>query len=246
MNEGLGRNRGKRRPRRYLSVAALMMLFLLGTVAFWPRRPLSHAERKVQDWLGNPSQIDASGELVGSNRFADFGMDTIPYLVTVLTNRSSRAEQVGSDVAMKMGPNVYWRLPVWLRRFLTPFRSVENDRVEAAIALEYLPERSAVVAALVPLLQDSRDIVRARVAMVLCERTTRNDTNWPPVLVEAVERETNAAIQVELAWAIGRIETNQIVALSLLRGKTNDPDRFVRGLAARALNDISTGGGQSQ
>ena len=198
-----------RRKWLLLFGVAIGLVLLLSVTIFRPQRPLSPPERKVQLWLAEAGQLS----LVNSNRFNDFGPDTIPYLVAALTNRSSRAEQFGSGVANLMGRNLYWRLPQWLRNLLIPYRSVENDCVSAERALWYTPNRSAVVSALVPLLRDPRDLVRASVATILYCRTTSGDTNWLPALVANLSRETNAAIRVELAWAIGRIDTNEPTAL---------------------------------
>jgi len=229
-------SRSRWRKRLFVFSVLALSVALLGVVTFSSHPPMPPAERQVRLWLAE------TGQITKTNRFDDFGTDTIPYLVAYLTNRSSRAERLRAIVAERSGPNLYWRMPSWLRHFLTPARSVE-DRASAEVALTCMPHKSAVLAALVPLLQDPRDYVRGRVARILRSRTTREDTNWLPALLKSLSLETNAASQVELAWAIGRIDTNATAVLSLLRAKTNDPDRYVRTVAIRGLNEVAAGGG---
>lgn len=223
----------------------LLGVILLAGFLLLPWQTRSPAERKVESWLANPTPalVESNGipQFVGPERFADFGPETIPYLIAVLTNRSSRTEQYKSRAAMQLSPKVYWKLPAWLRHWLTPFRSIENDRVSAERALACLPDRSAVVAALIPTLQDPRNVVRYRAASVLCSRTARGDTNWLAALAESLRRETDPAIQTQLAWALGRIDANETAAITLLRANTNAADRYVRALALRGLSEIETG-----
>lgn len=214
--------------RRIGFVVGMVVISGLATVIFWRPPSGSPAEAKVRAYVESPHQPEPS-QLDG------FGLDAIPFLIAAATNNQNSAFQ-------KSLLFLLWKTPYSTRRFLPKLKDNQREAGKATVALHHVAEsKPGAVSLLVSYLSHSNQIERAVVAFALVEATTSENSNLIPVLRENLKGESNAEVRVFLAWAMGRIIASEPMALTVLDAARNDTNRFIRSVATKAYNDISSG-----
>lgn len=213
-------------------VVVLIMVAIVVVIAaidLWPRAPLSPAESQVQNWL----KKGYTGRVGGKDwrELDNFGADTIPFLIAAATNHDSPAP--------RFVRSLYPKMPTYLQSL--PFaRDSDSERFAAEQALYNFPSKdhSAVLAALVPVLQDSRTMVRTRAAEVLSARMRTTDTNCLMDLTATLVRETNEYVRLRLAVAIGRIRPDAQEVMLIVSPALTNSDSLMRAVAGEYFKDL--------
>ncbi|MGZ4963430.1 MAG: HEAT repeat domain-containing protein [Limisphaerales bacterium] len=214
--------------RKILAVGIIALVTIIA-VAFWPQPPISPAERQVKNWL----KKGYAGGIGGKDwdELEGFGADTLPFLVGVLTNRSTGVPRIFREACRKVP---------YLSRHMEFVHDSEAERFAAECAIFNFPskEHSAMVTALIPVLRDEREMVRERAAETLSARMCRADTNWLPDLAARLEQETNRYVRLRLAIAILKIRPDSKVVSEIVRPALNDTNSFIRSVAQEQLPEI--------
>jgi hypothetical protein len=214
---------------RFKRTAALSFLIAVSLFvaikAFTTAR--TETEQHVEAWLDQMNRQRGVG-VEDYQPIERMGPAAIPILVATLAKQDS--------VARRRLLTVNRRLPAPIQNHHV--RSADTDRMLATLALMDTKYGGDAVSLLIPVLRDSDEEVRLRVAEILSELTSIRDAAWLPQLNGSLTQEKSKYIQIRLATAIGRIKPDSEVVANIVEAALNQPEPLFRRLAKECLDGI--------